>query len=407
MLLVGSGYRLGHERLLAQLASRASVLLLNPDPPTWERQSIADAEVFDPGDPGSLLASAGSLCSRHGADAVVSYDESHVLRAAELAEDLKLSGLPLAAARIARDKHSQRQLLAREGISPTRSTLVSSLEEGLRAAEDTGYPVIVKPRGLSGSAGVSRVDSSDGFAAAFRTAMGIDKKGMASDGILVEEYLEGEEFEVDVWTSDGTAQPVYWARKYFAYDPHPIETGYVTGAGSLDTEDPAVASGFELARRAVLAVGIDHALVHVEIKLTPRGPRVVEVNARPSGDMAAVVTELGTGQRIGSLLASAALGLPPEPAEFQQAADRAAGVKFLYPRGPQRFDGLADAERLRAEPWIVQIGELRERGTEIAPPPADFWGRAGYVMATGTSADEVDRRLTEAERELTVTGPPL
>ncbi|MFG7944438.1 ATP-grasp domain-containing protein [Streptomyces cacaoi] len=402
LLVVGSGNRTSHERMLSQMAAEADLVLLDPEPPTWQRRWVRDTEVFDPADETAALRHAKDLAARHGVAAVTAYDEAFVLTAAHLAAALGLPGLPPAAAELCRDKRLQRDLLNRTGLSPTRSTLVHDLDGAAAAARETGYPVIVKPRGLSGSAGVCRVDAPDGLAAAFRAAAGIDKKGMTSDGILVEEYLDGFELCVDCWVHDGTAVPVWGARKIWAFDPHPIEAGLVVGRGALD--DGAVRDGFALACRAAAAAGLDRTVAHIEVRMTAGGPRIVEINGRPAGYISARIAELATGIRPGGLLATAALGLP---VQTRTVADRAAGLRFLYPAHPLRFAGLAPAPVLRSRPWVHEITELRPHGSEIVPPPDNPWGTAAYVMATGPHCEDVEDRLLLAHHELRVLGEPL
>ncbi|HEY2061286.1 MAG TPA: ATP-grasp domain-containing protein [Amycolatopsis sp.] len=398
LLLVGSGYQIGHEHLLSHLGTAADIVLLDAAEPTWQKPWLKDFETFDRDEHPFPLEQARRLVERHDVRAVITYNEPDVLLAAQLAEALGLPGLPVKAAEITRDKKRQRELLAE--LSPTTSVLVHELEEGMKVAAEIGYPVIIKPRGLSGSAGVARIDSPDDFARFFQVAAEIDKKGMASDGLLVEEYLTGVEFDVDVWSSGGRAEVLYWCPKTFDFDPHPIEVGYVCGEGALDIEP--LAEGFALACEAVLAAGIDRTLAHVEVKMTPKGPRIIELNGRPGGDMLSKMVDLAFGLSMGSLLVSAALG---EPLEAEIVPDRAAGLKFIYSERRQLFEGLAEAPDLRAQPWVHQVGELRPKGTVITPPPIDFWGRAGWVIVVGTHAGEVRERLAEAGRRLTVEGP--
>lgn len=400
LLLIGAGTHLRQGHLLSHLAAAADVVLLDTAAPTWQKPWIQGAEVYDPRETPFPVEQARRLCRDHDVQAVVSYSESEIILAAELAEALGLPGLPVEAARLSRDKHRQRELLNRTGLSPTASVLVHDVQEGLRAAADIGYPVVVKPRGLSGSLGVGRVTGPADFTRFFELASGVDTMGLASDGFLVEEYVTGTEFLVDVWSSGGTAEVVYAGRKYMANDPYPIDTGHIMGEGALP--DAEYAAGLALARDAVLAAGIDRTIANLDVVLTPDGPRVMEINGRPAGDLASVIAHLGTGLSVGGLLADAALG---RPLRAEPVPNRAAGIKFLYPARRQRFEGLAEAPELRAQPWLHEVGELPERGSVVEPPPDDYFGRAGWVIATGTHADQVHERLTEAERALTVQGP--
>ncbi|MET9115253.1 ATP-grasp domain-containing protein [Streptomyces longwoodensis] len=402
LLLVGSGTHLRQGHLLSQLAAAADVVLLDTAAPTWQKPWIRDAEVYDRRETPLPVEQARRLCRDHDVRAVVSYSESEIVLAAELAEALGLPGLPVEAARLCRDKHRQRELLNRTGLSPTASVLVHDVQEGLRAAADIGYPVVVKPRGLSGSLGVGRVSGPADFTRFFGLASGVDTMGLASDGFLVEECVTGTEFLVDVWSSGGTAEVVYSGRKYMANDPYPIDTGHIMGEGALP--DAEYAAGLALARDAVLAAGIDRTIANLDVVLTPDGPRVMEINGRPAGDLAPVIADLGTGLSVGGLLADAALG---RPLHAEPVPNRAAGIKFLYPARRQRFEGLAEAPELRVQPWLHEVGELPERGSVVEPPPDDYFGRAGWVIATGSHADQVHERLTEAERALTVQGPSV
>ncbi|MFC9888134.1 ATP-grasp domain-containing protein [Streptomyces pilosus] len=400
LLLVGSGTQLRQGHLLSHLAAAAGVVLLDTTAPTWQKPWIQGAQEYDPRETPFPVEQARRLCRDHDVRAVVSYSESEIILAAELAEALGLPGLPVEAARLSRDKHRQRELLNRTGVSPTASVLVHDVQEGLRAAAEIGYPVVVKPRGLSGSLGVGRVTGPADFTRFFELASGVDTMGLASDGFLVEEYVTGTEFLVDVWSSGGTAEVVYSGRKYMANDLYPIDTGHIMGEGALP--DAEYAAGLALARDVVLAAGIDRTIANLDVVLTPDGPRVMEINGRPAGDLASVIAHLGTGLSVGGLLADAALG---RPLRAEPVPNRAAGIKFLYPARRQRFEGLAEAPELRAQPWLHEVGELPERGSVVEPPPDDYFGRAGWVIATGTHADQVHERLTEAERALTVQGP--
>lgn len=101
LLVVGSGYRAGHERLLAQMAADADLVLLNPEPPTWQLHRVQDCAVFDASTGGDTdddaLRAAKALLARRRVAAVVTYEETMVVTAARLARGLGLPGVPVAA----------------------------------------------------------------------------------------------------------------------------------------------------------------------------------------------------------------------------------------------------------------------------------------------------------------------
>jgi hypothetical protein len=87
---------------------------------------------------------------------------------------------------------------------------------------------------------------------------------------------------------------------------------------------PLAGQVMSVAEGAARALGVRHGIVHTEIKLTPAGPRVVEVNGRAGGPVpdllrrAAGFDLVRTGLRL-------ALGIPPAPAPL-----RFHGVTYQY-----------------------------------------------------------------------------
>ena len=102
-----------------------------------------------------MIAAARRLPDLAG---VLAWDEARVLQAAKIAEALGLPGGDPEVAMRCRDKQRTRQALAAAGVPQPESALVSSVEEALAAAEQIGYPVVLKPRAMAASLGVVRVD---------------------------------------------------------------------------------------------------------------------------------------------------------------------------------------------------------------------------------------------------------
>ena len=53
-------------------------------------------------------------------------------------------------------------------------------------------------------------------------------------------------------------------------------------------------------------------MLHVELRLTASGPRVIEVNGRPAGDLIPLLVERATGINIPQALATLATGETPD-----------------------------------------------------------------------------------------------
>ena len=95
---------------------------------------------------------------------VFCYDEGLVHQAATVAAALGLPGSPPEAVAACRDKNATRSALALAGVPQPVSIGVHDLAEAAAAADKIGYPVVVKPRGLAGSMGVTLVHAPDELA---------------------------------------------------------------------------------------------------------------------------------------------------------------------------------------------------------------------------------------------------
>jgi len=91
---------------------------------------------------------------------------------------------------MARNKLTASRTLAAAGLPVPRTVPVESAEQALRAAEELGWPVVIKPLDCDGGAGVTPgIRDSAGLRAAFAAA---ERLGYA--GVLVEDHCAGEDY---------------------------------------------------------------------------------------------------------------------------------------------------------------------------------------------------------------------
>ncbi len=67
------------------------------------------------------------------------------------------------------------------------------------------------------------------------------------------------------------------------------------------------------AEAAISAVGLDHGVVHTELRMTSAGPRIIEINPRPAGNQITELIRLVTGVDLPRVAVELALGFAPAP----------------------------------------------------------------------------------------------
>lgn len=391
LAVIGSGGRAYREYLLASIAREYDVHLLTGAEPTWERPYLAGWTVLDLSsttEAGPLVEAARTVRP----DGVLSWDEARVLQVAQVAAALGLPGGDVDAAMRTRDKSLTRAALARAGVPQPEYALASTAEEARAAAERIGWPVVVKPRAMAASLGVVRVDGPDELERRFAFARDTTLPGAWTyPEVLVEELLTGPEVSVDAAVHAGTTHPLCVARKDVGYPPWFEEVGHLV--------DPQFAEPLllDVVRDALAALGVTDGVVHAELKLTPAGPRVIEVNGRLGGDLIPYLGLRATGVDPGLAAASVACGRSPE---IEPDRKLVGAVRFFYPEAA----GTVEAVSFGSLPSTVdQAAVLVEPGDEVAPPPeGTLFGRLAFATAVAGSAEECSAIVDAAAAALEV-----
>lgn len=393
LVIIGAGSRIWRGYGLQHIAARHRVALLDDHPPEWANDHVVLSVAVNLADTEAVAAAVGALAADQGVAGVFTYMEQHVVLTARIAERFMLPGNTPSAVEACRDKYLSRSLLTAANVPSARSYLVPDAETAVEYAVLLGGPVVLKPRSMGGSAGVRRADTADQVRDAYQAARGATLFGLENTGtagVLIEEYLDGPEISVEcVVLGHETVHIAAITRKYLGDELDFQETGHL-----VDTTDPLLADPriHEVALAALHTVGITSGVMHVEMRLTQQGPRIVEINARLGGDLIPHLVHLATGLNLPQIAADLAVGADPElvPSQHQSAA-----VRFLYPpvtgHVTARHTGVFAAWLDRFE-WIAA-----PRSHVNAPPRATLLDRLALAVVTGPDPDTCHRRLQLVE----------
>lgn len=105
----------------------------------------------------------------------------------------KIIGTGCDAIERAENRDAFEKLLSSLGIPQPKGRAVTSIEEGVRAAEEIGYPVLVRPSFVLGGRAMQIVAKERELRNYLKTAVEIDE----DKPVLVDKYIRGKEVEVD------------------------------------------------------------------------------------------------------------------------------------------------------------------------------------------------------------------
>jgi biotin carboxylase len=401
LLLIGSGDRRLREYLLSPLAVRYRVHLFTTTAVSWEAGYLDGWTVLgDTADAGRLIAAARELDARDHLDGVLCWHEPSVIAAAEVAESLGLPGGDPAMVQRCQDKHQTRQLLAEAGIPQPYSILVETVEQGVVAAAGIGYPVVLKPRDPAASMGVVLVASETELREQFALASDSTVSGTGIS-VLVEENADGPEISVDCAVYHGEVLPICLAHKQIGFAPYFEEVGHL-----VDGADPMLDDGSfrDILQQAHAALGFNEGFTHTEFRLTPLGPKVIEVNPRLGGDLIPYLGKRTTGIDPALAAAAVAVGRSPELVAERKAFG---AVRFCYVPRELTIGSIGfDLDRM---PSGVDLAlTLAKPGERHAPPPGgSISGRIAMITAVGDSEADVRAVIATAEAALRVNEAPV
>jgi biotin carboxylase len=401
---MGCGRRHYREYLLSLAAARHPLWLFDESEITWQREFVLGGTVADLRDTDAVLAAARELAATMPVVGVLSWDEMLAYNTAHVARELGLPGAGIDAVEACRDKLRGRQVLTAAGVAQPRFEFATDAAHAVAAAERIGYPVVVKPRGMAASIGVSLARDARAVREAFDSADAASRLPAAPSypgGALIEEYLTGPEISVDGTVLDGRYTPMFVARKMVGMHPYFEELGHVVDAADDLLADPHMLDMLAAAHRAI---DFRYGVTHTEVKLTERGPVIVEINGRLGGDLIPLLGMFATGTDPGAAVVDLALGVQPDIGRGHEYL--CVGVRFGYP--PQ--DCVVESVSVppgAPDNGVLAAAALVDPGAELRLPPAGFIARHSYVICAGTDPDDCAALLDKTLSQVQLTASPL
>ena len=346
------------------------------------------------GDAGALADAACRATDGRGLAGLFSCFDGLCLPAARAAEQLGLPHPDLDGLAIARDKGATRLALERHGVPSIRARRLESIADVAPASRAVGFPAVIKPVDGSASHFVRRVDDEAELERAYESGRRrlVDSwptlhghgEGVAAQ-FLLEEYLTGAEYTLELVVGDGQVRRVAAFDKFIVDEDGFLECAFaspfVRGNGRTATDL------WEYVQLCVSAVGVDDTVAHVEVMVTEAGPRLIEINAgRPCGQiLPRAVLDLTGVDLLGELLSLQTGMLPPlarPPTITGQVA-----TYTVFPSRSGRVSQINGLETLARHEHVVDVIPYCSVGDWVDVEDKEFF--ALNVLTAGLRSDEL------------------
>lgn len=370
--------------------------------PSGERHPVValadDVVVCDTNNLSALTDACREVCGGFRPDGVITSCDYYIGAAAEVAANIGLPSAPPRAVSRAVNKYLMR-CAHREAELPTpRFFLALAADDAAAAAATTGLPAVVKPADMNGSTLVRKVESVEELREAIAAVLALPENSRGQkrfEGALVEEFLQGEEFSAECAVRNGRVHVLGMTDKQLGGRCTVVEAGHMFPA-RIPEETERCAADFVEA--ALLGIGYDNGVAHVEFRVTPKGPRIIEINPRIGGNYISELVERVTGVSPLTQMVQLAIGEAPDLAAEGTERPRSAAVAFVLPERAGILSGWDGEEDMASSPGVVR-SFLAPAGT-AATNPDDNDCYLGYVIAQDMHARNAGDLASRAVRAL-------
>jgi len=329
-----------------------------------------------------------AVVEKYGIDAIVTAatDKPLVMMAC-IAEKYGFPFYSVETARWSTDKFQMKQRFIEGGVHCAKGRLVKSVSE----VEDFEYPVIVKPRDNSGSRGVKLCRSKEELETSMNEAFEVSKL----DTVLVEEFIEGQEYSIEGLHYDGKGEVIQFTEKKTTEFPYNVELGHIQPANISKENKQKI---HEIVAKIGKALKFENCPSHTELKINERGIFVIETSPRLGGDyITSTLVPLSTGINMEDQLLHIALG---EKVDTQtERTEKSAGVCFLnLPCG--KVTAIDESiNEVASWPNVKEFSTSLKVGDTVNPITSSL-NRYGQFIVQGETREEVDALLSEYENSI-------
>ena len=281
-----------------------------------------------------------------------------------------------------------------------RSRICHSLEEVMAAADELGYPVVVRPSFTMGGVG-------SGFAHDLEELRQIAGTGLAASPVtevLIEESILGwKEYELEVMRDKADNVVIVCSIENF--DPMGVHTGdSVTVAPAMTLTDREYQRMRDVGIAIIRAVGVDTGGCNIQFAINPDNGRMIVIEMNPRVSRSSALASKATGFPIAKIAAKVAVGytldeIPNDitrvtPASFEPALDY---VVVKVPRFA--FEKFPSADSTLTT-HMKSVGEVMSIGRNFT----EALGKAMRSTETGTgfwlgqTTEDLETLLTELSR---------
>lgn len=322
---------------------------------------------------------------------IASFVDSNVSRALKLCEEFCPNGTSSKSVDIMENKAGTRASLSGLPFSPKFTTLPPNAKLSLltiKALPD--FPLIVKSASSTGSKDVLQASNLEQLK---RHIQKLQEK-TPDESIIIEEFIEGEQYLVEAIVHERKLQIAGVVQQEITYGKRFIITGYGVLAIVPKQLNDSIT---EVLNAIIEKFDIRNGAMHVEMRLTKNGWRLIEINPRISGGAMNNMLKAAFGFDLAEETLKLYLGEKPTLVPKQR---HYVFTQYVIIDKKGILEKVTGKKRARKSPGIVEVYVKPRKGTPLTPP-LSMGHRYAYVIAQGKTMEIAKDFAKKAAAEIT------
>jgi carbamoyl-phosphate synthase large subunit len=226
---------------------------------------------------------------------------------------VRIIGVDIAAIEKTENREEFRQLMVDIGVGVAKSKIANSFLEGKEAAQEIGFPLVIRPSYTLGGKGAGFVHKKEDFDAALSRGL----QASPTHEVLVEQAVLGwKEYELELLRDSNDNVIIICSIENF--DPMGIHTGdSITVAPAMTLSDRCYQEMRNQAIKMMRAIGNFAGGCNVQFSVNPADESIIAIEINPRVSRSSALASKATGYPIAKIAAKLAIGYNLDEIENQ------------------------------------------------------------------------------------------
>ena len=305
----------------------------------------------------------------------------------------------------ARSKSLTRKACEVAKLPTPRNKVVKNLDELESCIEHVNFPCIIKPESGAGSASVYKISNMQEAKNAYDEIIKSFEKDdnikwnpvMPVNHILLEEFLEGPEFDIDILLWEKKAVYAQVVDNWPCISPYFLETG----SNMPSTFSNEILKSLEkFGYNCVIACGFTRGCFHVECVYTQDGPRLIEVNPRQGGGSMQIFNSEIYGVDIFANFFISACNIPINPPR-SSATHGMADYSITCPKTGILMD-TNFIDEIKLHPKVISAISYYQAGDQVTGIDTQIPVWLGDFIVKDDDVESAKRTVNEIIKKITI-----